>query len=196
MKQHVCDENHVIKRSLSLNVRLCLISLTLITILFNTNVNATQTQDDIVPASYQKNLANWKTHRFNDNQIRAFVYTWFGLHDKHVSVDKTLILLSPHNLLMQFPDGTIHNAKEYRNWYQHVGENIQNNQHIIQSINITMLANHQYQLDVIVNWQAINKQGKFINMLAKQRWLLTDGESQYHPYVMRYDVLQFTPITS
>lgn len=177
-----------------MNFRQLSISLSLVTILFSTHVYAVPTQTTPVPSSYQASLAGWQTHQFNDNQIRAFVYTWFGLHDKHAPVDKTLNLLDTQHLLMQFPDGTIHNAKEYQTWYKHVGESIQSNQHIIQSIHITMLPKHQYQLDVVVNWQAIDKQGKFINMLAKQRWLLTDGASQYHPYVMRYDVLQFTPI--
>lgn len=149
---------------------------------------------DPAPTAYQASLNAWKTHKFNDNQIQSFVYYWFGLHDKHADVNKTQALLSNKQLLMQFPDGVIHNAIEYKTWYVGVGQHIQSNQHIVKRIDITMLPNHQYQLKVVVNWQAIDVHNQFIDMLATQQWLLVDGTSDWHPYVQQYKVLQFTPV--
>jgi uncharacterized membrane protein len=147
-----------------------------------------------IPASYQTNLANWKTHKFNDNQIKSFVYYWFGLHDKHADINKSYALLSDNHLLMQFPETTVHNNAEYQQWYDNVGTHIKSNQHSVKDIEITMLPNHQYQLKVTVNWQAVDSHDQFINVLATQQWLLVDGASTWHPYVQQYKVMSFVPV--
>lgn len=168
--------------------------ITIFLLVISIGAMATGSISDSVPTAYQTSLNTWKTHQFNDNQIRSFVYYWFGLHDKHADVSKTQALLSDKQLLMQFPDGVIHNATEYKAWYASVGQHIQSNQHIVKHIEITMLPYHQYQLKVVVNWQAIDVHHQFIDMLATQQWLLVDGASDWHPYVQQYKVLQFTPV--
>jgi hypothetical protein len=143
---------------------------------------------------YQKTLANWQTHKFDDNQIRSFVYYWFGLHDKHLDINQSYALLSESNLEMKFPEITVHNKTDYKKWYDGVGSNIKSNQHIVKKLDITMLANHQYRLNVVVNWQGIDKDNKFINLDATQQWLLVDGLSESHPYIQQYNVIGFMPV--
>ena len=54
-----------------------------------------------------------------------------------------------------------------------------------------MLPDHQYRLEIIVNWQGIDKNSQFINVEATQQWLLIDGISESHPYVQQYKVVHF-----
>jgi len=143
-------------------------------------------------SQYQQTLQTWKTHKFDVNQIRFFVYHWFGLHDKHVNIQQSYALLCRKNLYMKFPEITVHNKSDYKKWYDGVGKDIQSNVHHVKQIYITFLPNHQYQVDVLVNWQAINRQGKFINMDAKQQWLLNDTQNSTYPCVQKYVVLTFT----
>lgn len=169
---------------------LCVLLLLAIAI----NAMADTPTSSSVPVAYQTSLNEWKTHKFNDNQIRSFVYYWFGLHDKHADINKSYALLSNDHLWMQFPEATLHNKAEYRTWYDNVGAHIKSNQHKVKSITITMLPNHQYRLKVIVNWQAVDNHNQYINMLATQQWLLVDGASDWHPYVQQYKVLSFNDL--
>ena len=142
---------------------------------------------------YHAALNAWSTHKFDDNQIRSFVYYWYGLHDKHAPIAKSYELLSESSLEMFFPEITVHNFADYQKWYDGVGKNIISNRHIVKKLDITMLADHQYKLNVLVNWQGIDKNHKFINIDASQEWLLVDGKSESHPYIQTYRVLKFTP---
>lgn len=170
--------------------------LTLLPIVFigqSYAANQPPRQNESALILYKTDLASWKTHKFDDNQIRSFVYYWYGLHDKHVAIEKSYELLNESNLEMIFPEITVHNFSDYKKWYDGVGKNILSNQHIVKKIDISMLPNHQYKLNVTVNWQAIDKNHKFINIDANQQWLLVDGQSESHPYIQKYKVLGFTP---
>lgn len=140
---------------------------------------------------YKIALEQENQHRFNENQIRSFVYYWFGLHDKHEKIEKSYELLDEKSLFMQYPEITVRSKKDYKTWYDNVGKNIKNNRHIIKELEVKMLAKHQYQINLVVNWQAIDKDNHFINVQARQSWLLIDGHSKSHPYIKRYQVLSF-----
>ena len=167
-------------------ILVCLLSMTIASYAAAVQVPAAQ-------AKYNASLANRQTHKFNDNQIRSFVYYWFGLHDTHAAIELTYPLLSESGLLMQFPEITVHDKADYKKWYDGVGVNIKSNQHIVKKLEVTMMPNHQYKLNVVVNWQGIDKDNKFINIDATQHWLLVDGISESHPYVQQYKVVGFTP---
>lgn len=160
-----------------------------------TSYGLANNQLDSVRLNYDHQLELNQTHKFNDNQIRSFVYYWFGLHDKHLPIDKSMVLLSNTNLLMVYPEIMVHNKADYKKWYDGVGENIKSNLHHVKSLNIKMLDNHRYQIDLVVNWQAIDKNNKFINIDATQTWILMDGSSDAHPLIEQYRVINFKPVT-
>jgi hypothetical protein len=166
----------------------------ILSIIFNVNCLAVEsvTQTQIL-SSYKQELKMRQTHKFNNNQIRSFVYYWYGLHDVHAAINKSYQLLCKNNLLMIFPEITVHNKADYKKWYDGVGENIKSNIHMIKQLKITPRPGHQYRVNVLVNWQAIDKNNKFINMYATQQWLLVDGDSDTHPCIQEYKVLDFKP---
>lgn len=144
--------------------------------------------------AYEQELCYWRDHKFNANQIRSFVYYWFALHDKHVNINNSYALLSNTGLKMVFPEITVHNLSDYKKWYDGVGQNIVNNIHHVRSLQVTLLPNHSYEVNLRVNWQAIDKSDKFINIEATQKWLLEDGKSNVHPYIKQYLVTSFQPV--
>jgi hypothetical protein len=77
--------------------------LFLISLLFSTQVIAQTSNDQNTSAfkQYEITLKKEKHHKFNENQIRSFVYYWFGLHDKHASIEKSYELLDKKHLFMQ-----------------------------------------------------------------------------------------------
>jgi hypothetical protein len=154
-----------------------------------TNASTTKNNQDFV--IYKQALQTNKDHKFTTNQIRSFVYYWYGLHDVHADINKSYAVLDQDHLLMVFPDGIIHNLTDYKKWYDAVGANIKNNLHIVKNLEITPISNHQYQVNVVVNWQAIDKNDKFIDTLVTQRWLLVDGPSDTYPYIREYKIINF-----
>lgn len=169
--------------------------LLIMLLLFNFQAVAqtTNAKNTALLARYKMSLQSEKNHQFNENQIRSFVYYWFSLHDQHAAIEKSYELLDKNHLLMKYPEITVRNLKDYKTWYTNVGNNIKNNQHIVKNLEVRMLDHHQYQVDVIVNWQAIDKNDQFINVTATQCWLLVDDDSNSHPYIKEYRVLRFEP---
>ena len=153
--------------------------------------NVADTQNSQALIEYQQALQANRDHKFTENQIRSFVYYWYGLHDVHADIKKSYDALDRSHLFMVFPDGTIHNLKDYKKWYDAVGINIKNNLHIVKNLEIVNLPDHKYQLNVVVNWQALDKNNKFIDAMVTQQWLLVDGESDIHPYIQEYRVIDF-----
>ena len=143
--------------------------------------------------SYMKDLAAFSDHQFDKNQIKSFVYYWFSLHDVHASINKSYELLDQKNLYMKFPEITVKNLKDYKKWYDGVGENITNNLHYVKSLEVDFDGPHKYKVKILVNWKAIDKDGKFIDMDASQEWTLVDPPSNKisHPLVQKYLVLEF-----
>lgn len=146
-----------------------------------------------VKQNYMNDLYASRDHNFNKNQIKSFVYYWFSLHDVHADINKSYALLDKDNLFMKFPEITVNNLDDYKKWYDGVGTNIKSNLHYVKNLEVTFTEAHKYRVNVLVNWQAIDKDGKFINMDATQEWVLVDPPSKdtTHPLVQKYIVLNF-----
>ena len=148
---------------------------------------------DDVKQNYMNDLYAVKDHNFNKNQIKSFVYYWFSLHDVHADINKSYALLDQDNLLMKFPEIIVKNLVDYKKWYDGVETNIKSNLHYVKSLEVTFAGANKYRVNVLVNWQAIDKDGKFINVDATQEWSLVDPPSKgtTHPLVQKYIVLDF-----
>lgn len=148
---------------------------------------------DDVKQNYMNDLYASRNHNFNKNQIKSFVYYWFSLHDLHANINKSYALLDKDNLFMKFPEITVRNLEDYKKWYDGVGANIKSNLHYVKTLEVTFTEANKYRVNVLVNWQAIDKDGKFINMDATQEWSLVDPPSKEttYPLVQKYIVLDF-----
>jgi len=142
---------------------------------------------------YTKDLAAFKDHKFDKNQIKSFVFYWYYLHDVHADINKSYELLDKENLYMKFPEITVKNLDDYKKWYDGVGTNIKNNLHYVKYLKVVFDGPRRYKVNVIVNWQAIDKDGNFIDMVATQEWALIDPVTSEiaHPFIQKYLVLDF-----
>jgi hypothetical protein len=113
----------------------------------------------------------------------------FALYDKHEDVSKFLPLLSDDGLEMRFPETTLRSKEDFKKWYAGIGDNIQSNTHQLQKLDAKILGNGTYEVDLIVLWQALTKENRYIKFRAHQTWLLRDAkEDSPWPQIFRYVV--------
>ncbi|HBM16763.1 MAG TPA: hypothetical protein DD381_10535 [Lentisphaeria bacterium] len=164
--------------------------LTLVFLMFISLALASQESDK---EAYLKDLNASKDHQFNKNQIKSFAFYWFSLHDRHVDINESYEFLDKNNLYMVFPEITVRNLKDYKEWYDGVGKNIKSNIHYISRVNVSFDGSHKYIVKVLVNWQAIDKDGNFLDKDVTQEWTLVDPSSDEvkHPLVEKYIISSF-----
>lgn len=138
---------------------------------------------------YHSAVATQQQNRFSQNAIKSFVYHVFALYDKHEDVSKFLPLLSDDGLEMRFPETTLRSKEDFKKWYAGIGDNIQSNTHQLEKLDAKILGNGKYEVDLIVLWQALTKENRYIKFRAHQTWLLRDvKEDSPWPQIVRYVV--------
>lgn len=130
-----------------------------------------------------------KTHRFNENDIKSFVYNVFALYDKHPEdVNQFLTFLADQNLEMRFPDRTVNSHADFRNFYTWVKNNIDTNLHRLERIDVEFLEKGKYKVDLIVLWQAEPTRGGFEETRFHQVWMLDSSSQRRWPRILSYVV--------
>ena len=89
---------------------------------------------------------------------------------------------------MQFPEGKLQNHADFEHWYDvSVGTNIKNNTHTIEHLNVAVLGNKTYQVDLIVWWQAETMKGEYLSYRFHQVWTLVEDDQslKIQKYVVR-----------
>jgi hypothetical protein len=138
---------------------------------------------------YHSAVATQQQNRFNENAIKSFVYHVFALYDKHEDVSKFLPLLSDDDLEMRFPETTLRSKEDFKKWYAGIGDSIQSNTHQLEKLDVKILGNGKYEVDLIVLWQALTKENEYIKFRAHQIWLLRDAEEDSPwPQIVHYVV--------
>jgi ketosteroid isomerase-like protein len=148
----------------------------------------------IPPKEYSTAVERQKTCRFNENDIRSFVYHVFALYDKRVDVNQFLPFLAEDDLEMRFPNKPVISSYPYfEEWYNGIHKDYESNLHLVERIDVMFLENCEYEVDLTVVWQAQPKQGNFEEMRFHQAWTLVDDESQSEwPKILRY-VVEIVP---
>jgi hypothetical protein len=140
------------------------------------------------PTEYSMAVDRQKTHRFNENDIKSFVYHVFALFDKHPEdVNQFLTFLADHGLEMRFPgEEPVSSHQQFKAWYAKIGKKIESNLHRAEQINVSLLENGNYQVELMVLWQAQAKQGGFQETRFNQVWTLEDNSQSKWPIILRY----------
>jgi len=69
-----------------------------------------------------------------------------------------------------------------------IGENIRSNTHQVERITVTFIGNGKYKVDLMVLWQAITKEDRFVYFRAHQVWTLDNGKKSKWPRILTYIV--------
>jgi ketosteroid isomerase-like protein len=139
-----------------------------------------------LPVSYINSIGMREEYRFNENEIRSFVYHWFALFDKHVDVDQFLVLIADDGLEMQYPGASkISSQENFKNWYEQVGDVIKSNTHAVEQIHFNYTVDRKYEVELVVLWQAVTKDDKYDSLRVRQTWLLDDGQGGQWPRLLK-----------
>lgn len=151
----------------------------------------------IPPRDYSAAVARQETHRFNENDIKSFVYHVFALYDRHPEeVNPFLSFLADHGLEMYFPgEEPVSSHSGFQAWYAKIGETIESNLHRVERMDIRLLENGGYEVDLMVLWQAQPRQGGFQETRFRQVWTLEDYSQGEWPRICRYVVEELSSET-
>jgi len=130
---------------------------------------------NMMPKAYTVAVEKLHNNTFGENNIRSFVYNIFAMYDYHVPVNQFYPYLVNQDLEMQFPEGKLTSHQDFEHWYDvSVGENITSNTHTLESLQVAVLGNKTYQVDLVVWWQAENTKGEYLSYHFKQKWILVE----------------------
>lgn len=116
------------------------------------------------------------TYVANVNEVKSFIYSWFALLDRQVSEISLLKFLDLDNLTMQFPETTVNNREEFSNWYLSVQEAIESNTHDVKLLEVTPQDNGEFDVKLVVDWQAKTRKGEIVSQSYLQQWKIVTND--------------------
>jgi hypothetical protein len=120
--------------------------------------------------------------------IESFVADWYGKLSNRVPVDQLLAMVADIGLDMRFPDVVIRNKQDLTNWYAAVGEQFDQQEHLVESIS-QLPGENGVTLFVTVIWKARRKSdGGRLAMRANQTWSIGRVEPGASPVILTYAV--------
>jgi len=139
------------------------------------------------PATYLQGVKELQENKYAENELKSFVYQVFALFDRHAEISQLLLLFADEDLYMSVPEGKIDSQREFEKWYAGIGSKYQSNIHSIERIDLQIPKKGDYRVDLIVNWQALDREGKFTAFRSHQQWKIVDGGG-YWPRIVSYIV--------
>lgn len=135
---------------------------------------------------------------FRHAEIEAFVADWYHKLDIHAPADR-LVALVDERVEMQFPEGTVRGAEQFRAWYEGVIRLFFDELHTVTRVGIDW-RDDRCLVDVVVNWQARRwrppaPRSEWIGFDAYQRWEMVPAPSNNSRWVVsRYTVDELRPM--
>lgn len=113
--------------------------------------------------------------------IYLFVRKWFHLITDHASVERLLAMLETEDLEMKFPEQTLVDTEDFKQWYQEVTNQFFDQVHDIKNIEVE-LDNDTAYLTILVNWRAHtwdppDAYSNYIDSDAVQTWQIVKNEA-------------------
>lgn len=141
-----------------------------------------------VDVLYKEEIKEIRKRKFDVNDIKSFVYMFFSMYEHSTFLDEDRRVVASdffdiidENILIEFPETTIHNKAEFANWHKNLHEELDSDIHIIRNIDVVFLENGKYQAKFYVNWRALYKDGSFVNQTLKQIWTLREEKDSPLP---------------
>lgn len=142
---------------------------------------------DSPPPAYLKSIKSLQENKYGENEIKSFVYQVFSLFDRHADVGQLLFLFADEDLEIRLPEGPITSTKDFEKWYAGIGTRYQSNTHTIEKLEVTIPSKGDYRVDLVVHWQALGRDGKFVSQRFHQLWKVVNG-GEYWPRIISYVV--------
>jgi hypothetical protein len=105
------------------------------------------------------------------SEVRGFVHEWFDLLSDHVPVELLLPFVADRGLEMAFPERTLHDHDDFRDWYTAVGLAYTRQTHDVERISAEE-GPDGVDLAVTVVWRAEQTDGPPVAVRVDQDWRL------------------------
>jgi len=109
---------------------------------------------------------------FSENDVKSFVYSWFGLFDTNAPVKMFLPRMVDEGLNMKFPEAKIATHNDFIGWYEGILKNIATASHDVKDLQVDLTVDNKYLVQLLVLWQAKTVEGEQLRFLAQQRWII------------------------
>ena len=137
------------------------------------------------PADYVKAINNMRENKYNENEIKSFVYQVFSMFDRHVSFNQLEDFFSEKDLISRLPEDRPNVQQPLEEWYVGMGAKYQSNVYTVEQLSVTIPGKNDYRVDLVVQWQALGKDGKFISQRFHEKWDIVDSGG-YWPKIVRF----------
>lgn len=129
-------------------------------------------------------------------EVDHFATLWFDGLSKRAPVEDLLRMLTETGLDMRFPDATLTDEVEFREWYAAVGKLFADQTHVIEALDVTPVdGSRASDVDVTVVWRTREvATGQLLAFRARQRWRLERSLTTGQPVIVRYEVSSLEPV--
>lgn len=123
-------------------------------------------------------------------EIDEFVCQWFRLLSDRAPVEELLSLVARDGLDMRFPDATLTNDAEFRDWYQAVGTSVRDQAHDLLTLESVPVAGEPAaDIALQVIWSATPVSGgRRFSARASQAWRVQRSFTTGRLQILRYKV--------
>ena len=115
---------------------------------------------------------------YSENDVKAFVYTWFAGFDHQADIGLFKKHLNPEKVDMHFPDLPIRSMGDFDRWYKNVIDTIQWNTHRISNLEVSGEERNGFSVSLDINWKARTYKGEAYDMNIHQDWMVQVDETR------------------
>lgn len=115
---------------------------------------------------------------YSENDVKAFVYTWFAGFDHQADIDVFKKHLNREKVDMYFPDFPIKSISDFERWYNNVIDTIQWNTHKISDLKVSGDEMSGYSVSLDMNWKAKTYKGETYDLNIHQDWIVKVDKSR------------------
>lgn len=126
--------------------------------------------EEALPPPAAKVYDQTAKNTYSENDVIAFVYSWFARFDHQVDINLFKKHLDPERVDMMFPDFPITKMEDFERWYTGVVENIQWNSHKLSNITVNGDENSGFAVSLDINWKARTYKGEKYDVNVHQDW--------------------------
>jgi hypothetical protein len=117
-------------------------------------------------------------NNYSENDVKAFVYSWFAGFDHQKDIKYFLKHLDPKNIDMEFPDFPIKSKADFKRWYQGVIDSIYWNSHEISNLQVKGNQKKGFTVSLDIHWKAETYDGKKYDVIVHQDWNIKIDENK------------------
>lgn len=139
-----------------------------------------------------------KTDALTIWEVQELIYTWFRKLTTKAPLEEMLSMLSSDELEMKFPERTLRNRTDFKEWYHDVTHLFFDQVHEIKMLTIDTVGNGA-SINLIVNWQARTWKApagfsEWQGFYIRQRWVVKKDRKTSNPVIAVYEVGELDPM--